>query len=287
MHEISFPHLGIVIESLPKAITLPGGFTVAFYGILIGLGVVAGYLLVSFQARRTGQESETYLDFAIYAVIISILGARAYYVIFSWDDYKDDLLQILNFRGGGLAIYGGVIAGVATGIVYSWIKKIDFPLLADTCSVGLLTGQLIGRWGNFFNRECFGSYTDSLFAMRLSVEDVAQSSITKQMLAAAEKDGYTGFIQVHPTFLYESFWNFCLLIIILFYTKRKKFTGELFLIYLGGYGLGRLWIEGLRTDQLLLPGTGLAVSRVVAGVTFVVCTIAIIIGRVKTAKKRH
>ena len=282
---ISFPNLGIMIENLPKSISVFGRFDIAFYGIIIGLGIAMGYIVASFQAVRTGQDKEIYLDFAMYAVIISIIGARIYYVAFSWNDYKDDLLQIFNLRAGGLAIYGGVTGGVLTGFVYSKIKKMKFTLLADTACAGLITGQIIGRWGNFFNREAFGDYTNNLLAMRLSTYDVHENAITRKMLEMAEEGGYVGFIQVHPTFLYESVWNLFILIIILLYTKHKKFDGELFLIYMGGYGLGRAFIEGLRTDQLTFGNTGIAVSQVLAFTLFIVSTGIIIYNRVLIKKK--
>lgn len=282
---ISFPNLGIMIENLPKSISVFGRFDIAFYGIIIGFGIAMGYIVASFQAVRTGQDKEIYLDFAMYAVIISIIGARIYYVAFSWNDYKDDLLQIFNLRAGGLAIYGGVTGGVLTGFVYSKIKKMKFTLLADTACAGLITGQIIGRWGNFFNREAFGDYTNNLLAMRLSTYDVHENAITRKMLEMAEEGGYVGFIQVHPTFLYESVWNLFILIIILLYTKHKKFDGELFLIYMGGYGLGRAFIEGLRTDQLTFGNTGIAVSQVLAFALFIVSTGIIIYNRVLIKKK--
>lgn len=282
---ISFPNLGIMIENLPKSISVFGRFDIAFYGIIIGIGIALGYIVASFQATRTGQDKEVYLDFAMYAVIISIIGARIYYVIFSWDDYKDDLVQIFNLRAGGLAIYGGIIGGIATALVYSKIKKINFTLLADTACAGLITGQIIGRWGNFFNREAFGDYTNNLLAMRLSTYDVSQNAITRKMLEMAEEGGYVGFVQVHPTFLYESVWNLFILIIILIYTKHKKFEGELFLIYMGGYGLGRAFIEGLRTDQLTIGNTGIAVSQVLAFSLFIISTIIIVYKRITFKKK--
>ena len=282
---ISFPNLGIMIENLPKSISVFGRFDIAFYGIIIGIGIALGYIVASFQATRTGQDKEVYLDFAMYAVIISIIGARIYYVVFSWDDYKDDLVQIFNLRAGGLAIYGGVIGGVATAFVYSKIKKIRFTLLADTACAGLITGQIIGRWGNFFNREAFGDYTNNIFAMRLSTYDVNQNAITRKMLEMAEEGGYVSFVQVHPTFLYESVWNLFILIIILIYTKHKKFEGELFLIYMGGYGLGRAFIEGLRTDQLTIGNTGIAVSQVLAFSLFLISTGIILYNRFILKKK--
>ena len=271
---INFPHLGIYLENVGKSISV-FGFEIAYYGMIIGLGVLSGIALAAFLAKRTGQNPDTYYDLATYAVIISIMGARLYYVIFSWDSYKDDLLSIFNLRQGGLAIYGGVIAAIITTYVFAKIKKVSFGLLLDTAGPGLILGQIIGRWGNFFNREAFGGYTDSLLAMQLPIDMVRKSDVTEQMLEFAEViDGVT-YIQVHPTFLYESLWNLGILIIMLLWIKRKKFNGEVFMIYLLGYGVGRFWVEGLRTDQLLIPGIGLPVSQVLAAImaVFAACVI--------------
>lgn len=263
--DIVFPHLGITIPSLPKSIAI-GGFSIAFYGMIIACGMVGGLLLARWQAKRTGQNPELYMDFAIWGILFSIVGARIYYVIFSWDSYKDNLWQVFNIRGGGMAIYGSVIAAVITAVVYCRKKKYKFSLFADTAVVGLILGQVIGRYGNFMNREAFGEYTDSLFAMRLKADEVAASNITTAMREHLITENGTRYIQVHPTFLYESLWNLAVLIFMLLYTKRKKFDGEIFLIYLVGYGIGRTWIEGLRTDQLQIGSTGIAVSQVLSAV---------------------
>lgn len=275
--DIRFPHLGIEIASLGKGITI-GGFTIAFYGMIIAFGMVMGYLMMAFQAKRTGQEPDLYLDLALWDIVFAVIGARIYYVIFTWDYYKDNLLQIFNTRGGGLAIYGGVIAGVITTIIFGKVRKQNFFQLLDTACIGLITGQIIGRWGNFCNREAFGGYTNGLFAMQLKQSDVAASNLTHSVLKhAVEIDG-TRYIQVHPTFLYESLWNIGVLIILLLFTKHRKYNGQIFLIYLLGYGLGRAWIEGLRTDQLIFFGTGVAVSQVLSG-GLVVASAAILIYR--------
>lgn len=275
--DIRFPHLGIEIASLGKGITI-GGFTIAFYGMIIAFGMVMGYLMTAFQAKRTGQEPDLYLDLALWDIVFAVIGARIYYVIFTWDYYKDNLLQIFNTRGGGLAIYGGVIAGVITTIIFGKVRKQNFFQLLDTACIGLITGQIIGRWGNFCNREAFGGYTNGLFAMQLKQSDVAASNLTHSVLKhAVEIDG-TRYIQVHPTFLYESLWNIGVLIILLLFTKHRKYNGQIFLIYLLGYGLGRVWIEGLRTDQLIFFGTGVAVSQVLSG-GLVVASAAILIYR--------
>lgn len=259
--DIAFPHLGIYLENVPKNISV-FGFTIAFYGMIIGFGVLAGILLATHDAKVTGQNPDVVWDFAIYAVIFSVIGARLYYVAFSWDTYKDNLLSILNTRNGGMAIYGGVIAAFITLFVYCKIKKVNPLQLGDSCVLGLILGQAIGRWGNFMNREAFGGYTDNLFAMRLPIEAVRAGDISEG-IAAHIVEG-TNYIQVHPTFLYESMWNVLILILLLLYRKHKKFHGEICLFYLGGYGLGRFMIEELRTDQLLIPGTGIAVSQMLS-----------------------
>ncbi len=269
--DIAFPNLGIFIPELPKGITI-GGFTIAFYGIIMAASMMAGLWIACLQAKRTGQNKETYMDFAIYGIIFSLIGARLYYVIFSWDAYKDDLLQIFNTRGGGMALYGSVIAGILTAIIYCRVKKYNFFLLADTAVAGLILGQIIGRYGNFFNREAFGEYTNGLFAMRLKVSEVNPASITDMMREHMQTIDGVSYIQVHPTFLYESLWNVGVLILILVLIKKKKFNGEIFVLYMVGYALGRVWIEGLRTDQLQIGSTGIAVSQMLAGVIAVVGT---------------
>lgn len=279
---INFPNLGIYLENVGKSISV-FGFEVAYYGIIIGLGMLAGILMAMYIAKKTSQNPETYLDLALYAIVISVMGARLYYVAFSWDSYKDNLLSIFNLRQGGLAIYGGVIAAIITVSVYSKAKKIPFGVLADTAGPGLILGQIIGRWGNFFNREAFGQYTDSLFAMQLPVDAVRRSDMTDMMLEHAEVIDGISYIQVHPTFLYESLWNLGVLTILMLWRKHKKFEGEIFLMYLLGYGVGRFWIEGLRTDQLLIPGVGLPVSQVLAAVMAVFAAVVICYKRKKTS----
>lgn len=282
--EIAFPNIGIYIPHLPKGITI-GGFTIAFYGMIIAAGMLSGLWLACHQAQRTGQKKEVYTDFAIYAIIFSLIGARLYYVVFSWENYKDDLLQIFNTRGGGMAIYGAVIAAVLTAIIYCKVKKYNFFLLADTAVGGLVLGQIIGRYGNFFNREAFGEYTNSLFAMRLRVDQVNPANITELMRSHMTTVDGVQYIQVHPTFLYESLWNILVLVLILVFTTKKKFNGEIFLLYLVGYALGRVWIEGLRTDQLQIGSTGIAVSQVLSGAIVIVGVVVWICVRRKLGKK--
>lgn len=276
--DIRFPHIGIEFQNIERYISV-FGYPIAYYGILITLGMLAGYFMVAWTAKRTGQDKELYLDFALYAILMAVLGARAYYVIFEWDSYKDDLLQIFNLRAGGLAIYGGIIGGVLTAVVYAKVKKLSLPLLLDTACVGLVTGQIIGRWGNFVNKEAFGGYTEGPFAMQLKVSEVQPAYITDELSKHLVTVDGIQYIQVHPTFLYESLWNIGVLLLLIFFTKRKEFHGEVFALYLLGYGLGRVWIEGLRTDQLKLPGTELAVSQLLSAVLAVTALVFIIIKR--------
>lgn len=280
--DIAFPNLGIYLKNVPKSFSI-FGFEIALYGVIIGIGVLCGVLLAARVAKKEKLDADVIWDFAIYAIIFSIIGARIYYVIFSWDMYKDNLLAVFNLRGGGLAIYGGVIAAFITLWVYCRVKKLSFLQLADICVPGLVLGQVIGRWGNFTNREVFGEYTDSLLAMRLPAEMVRSSDISES-IAAHMIEG-TNYIQVHPTFLYESLWNLALLCIMLLYRQHKRFEGEQWLLYLGGYGLGRAWIEGIRTDTLFIPHTTIAVSQLLAVVLFVAALAADVLIRMYLRKK--
>ena len=267
--DIRFVHLGITINHLKSSISV-FGFRIAFYGIIIGIGMLAGLWIAQSDAKRRGQDPELYLDFALYAIICSIIGARLYYVIFEWDYYKNNLLQIFNLRAGGIAIYGGVIAGTITMIVYTRMKKVSFFSMADTGVLGLVTGQIIGRWGNFFNCEAFGGYTDSLLAMRIRRALVNDNMLNADVLNHRIVENGVEYIQVHPTFFYESCWNLCLLLFMLWFRRYKKYDGQMLWIYLLGYGIGRFWIESLRTDQLILFGTGLPVSQALSLVLILV-----------------
>ena len=279
--DIAFPNLGLYLKDVPKNFSI-FGFTIALYGVIIGLGFLIALLIIARVAKWTDQNPDDYWDMAVYVIIFSIIGARAYYVFFAWDYYKDNPISVFNIRNGGLAIYGGVLAGFATIFIYTRIRKKSFLLMADTVMFGLVFGQALGRWGNFTNREAFGEYTDGLFAMRLPVEMVRSGEITELM--KAHMSDATNYVQVSPTFLYESMWNVCLLIILFLYCKHKKFDGEIVLLYLGGYGLGRAWIEGLRTDQLIMHTTGLPVSQMLAICLVVFAVVMDVITRIRLKK---
>ncbi|MQN00924.1 MAG: prolipoprotein diacylglyceryl transferase [Lachnospiraceae bacterium] len=259
---IAFPHLHILLKHVGRRLMI-GNFSIAFYGMVIALGMVLAFVFIMLEAKRLGYKQDDFMDMFIFGIIFGVIGARIYYVIFSWDLYKDNPLQIFNIRGGGLAIYGGIIGGTITVIVICVLKKLNFWKAADVIIFGVLIGQIFGRWGNFFNREAFGKYTDSLFAMRIPIDAVNRTQdITAEMKAHIVTVSGIDCIQVHPTFLYESLFNLCLFLCLLLYRKHKKFDGELFFLYIGFYGLGRSIIEGLRTDQLQFAGTSIAVSQV-------------------------
>ena len=302
---IRFPNMGIELRNVTYGIDV-FGFHIAFYGIIIGFGMLCGWLIAEWMAKKTGQSRELYLDFALIAIIVSVIFTRLGYVLFSLDEFVDNPLEIFNLRSGGMMIYGGIFGAILSAIIFCRVKKYSFWLLADTGCIGLVTGQMIGRWGNFFNREVFGKYTDNIFAMQLNINDVTSeyrmSTARLQEKFAGKESAFKNimeirnntvfmdgieYIQVHPTFLYESLWNLGLLIFLIIYTKHKKFDGEVMLLYMAGYGLGRVWIEGIRTDQLFLWGTSIPVSQLIAALMVITSLVMIIFKRRKLAKDRQ
>ena len=243
-----------------------------YYGIIIASAFLLGMLIAARYAKSIGKDPELVVDFVLAMVIPAIFGARAYYVIFSWDHYKDNLGEIINLRHGGLGIVGGVTAAFLVLVIFCRIRKVKLPLMMDIVTMGLLAGQILGRWGNFFNREAFGGYTDNFLAMQIPLEyfrvngrmgDLASGGIMEHIVQAGSGSDSMAAVQVHPTFLYEGMWNLALLILIFIYRKHKKYDGELFSLYMMGYGAGRFMIEGLRTDQLQIGSTGIAATQVV------------------------
>ena len=279
---IRFPHLGLTLNP-GKSFTV-FGIEIAYYGVIIALGMLAGALVAYREAKKTGQKVDDYIDFTLYTLIAAIIGARIYYVIFEWDYYSAHPLEIFNLRAGGLAIYGGVLASALTLFIFTKVKKLKFWLMADTAVQGLIIGQIIGRWGNFLNREAFGGYTDSLFAMQLPVSEA--KGITQELIEHLVTIDGVSYVQVHPTFLYEGTWNLLLFIGICLYKRHKKFDGEIFAIYLMGYGVGRFIIEGLRTDQLVIKALGgIAASQVLSIILIVLAVAFVIYNRVQLKKR--
>lgn len=284
MPDIWFEHLGIKLYNWNEVAFNIFGRDVYWYGILIGIGIAMGLSVAVYNAKKTNCDPDWYYDYIPFGIIIGIIGARLYYVVFNLDYYKNNPSQIMNISGGGLAIYGGIIAGLITAIIFTKVKKINFFKFADNAVPGLAIAQAIGRWGNFVNREAYGRYTDNLFAMRIKVEDA--QTLTQDLLDNIVTVNNVDYIQVHPTFLYESAWdlmNFC---VLMYFIKHKKFDGEVFLMYFVIYGVGRFFIEALRVDQLTIGSTGFAISQLVALCTAVVCSIAIAI-KLKNNKQKN
>ena len=227
---ISFPGLGI--EWDPARSLDIGGFSIYFYGVIIATGLLLAVAYACKRSSKFGIREDDLMDGILWIVPVAVICARMYYVAFKWEEYAGDFLKIIDIRSGGLAIYGGVIGAGLCAIIHCKIKKMKLPAVLDLASLGFLIGQSIGRWGNFFNREAFGSETDSFLRMGLY-------------------NGYTGKWEYHhPTFLYESLWNLVGFVLLHFLSKRRKYDGQIALGYLAWYGLGRAWIEGLRTDSL-------------------------------------
>lgn len=241
---ISFPSLGIEIAP-PSYFTL-FGLDIHLYGLVIALGFLFAVLYCAHRAKDFGLQEENVYDVIIWALPIGVIGARAYYIIFNYGEFAGHPERFIQIWNGGLAIYGGIIAGVLTAVTVCKIKHIHIPAFLDMGCFGLLIGQFCGRWGNFFNREAFGSETSSFFRMGLTTD--------------------SGTIYVHPTFLYESLWNLFGFLALHIWTKRhsRTFDGQVFLLYVLWYGLGRAWIEGLRTDSLYIGSTSLRVSQLLA-----------------------
>ena len=268
---IQFPHLGIKLNIDRVAVNI-GGVPVYWYGIIIGIGLLLGTCLATAVSRKKKLPKDCILDIVLFGLPVAVICARLYYVIFEWNYYSCHLVEIFNIRNGGIAIYGGIIGGVITALVYCKVKKISFANVADSASFGLLTGQIIGRWGNFFNQEAFGSNTDLPWGMTGSAIIEKLERMQNQGI-----DVVPG-MPVHPTFLYESLWNLGVLLIVWYlFEKKHKFDGVEFCTYISLYGLGRLWIEGLRTDSLMLGG--LRISQLV-GLLCVLVGASVIVYRV-------
>lgn len=258
--EISFPGLGLTMNPSRIAFSI-GSKPIYWYGIIIAAGFLLAVWYAMKRANQFGLTQDNIIDMLICAVPLAIIGARAYYCLFSWDLYKDDPIRVLYIWEGGLAIYGGVIGAVIGLVLYTKVKRVKTSAMLDIGGLGLLIGQSIGRWGNFMNREAFGSVTNSF--LRMGLTDAAGNTV-----------------YVHPTFLYESLWNALGFLLLHFYSKRRKFDGQIFLMYLGWYGLGRMFIEGLRTDSLYVGSTNLRVSQLLAGACFLLVVIFLVYDKI-------
>ncbi len=265
MNWVGFPDLGIdKIEFYPYISIF--GFEVYIYGIIIAIGMGLAMVYGFKKATNFGIDGDKMTDVVIFGIIGGIVGARLYYVIFSWDIFKDDIWSIFDLRSGGLAIYGGIIGAILVGGIACKIKKLPFLPMLDIAGIGFLLGQGIGRWGNFFNVEAYGGHTELPWGM---IGNKIPDSIAP----------------VHPTFLYESIWCLLGFILLSIYAKRRKFDGEIFLLYLCWYGFERFFVEGLRMDSLWLIEDVIRVSQALSAVLFVLAVATLLFIRFYIMKK--
>lgn len=256
MGTISFPDLGLELNPSRIAFTVFGK-DVYWYGIIIALGFALAVLYGMRRVKAFGLTEDNILDMLFVAVPSAIVCARLYYCIFNWKAYASNPISVLYIWEGGIAIYGAVIGAVVSVLIFCKVKKMPFGPYGDIGALGLLIGQMVGRWGNFMNREAHGEFYDGFLKMGIDA-------------------GNGEVLYYHPTFLYESVWNLIGFILLHFYSKKRKFDGEVFILYVAWYGLGRAWIEGLRTDSLYLFGTGIRVSQFLAAASAVLA-IAILV----------
>ncbi len=270
MNTVTFPGFGISVHVSSVAFHI-FGWPIRWYGIIIALGFLAAVFYCCKKAPRYGIRQDDIIDMLLYAVPFCIIGARLYYVIFYLDRYRRsdgslDFAAMLRIWDGGVAIYGAVIVAIVVVALFCKKRKISFFAFADLGCQGLFIGQMVGRWGNFVNVECYGGPTG--LPWRMGIYDTVE--------------GVYQYMEVHPTFLYESLWNLVgLLLLALVLEKHRKFDGQLFFTYMGWYGLGRAWIEGLRTDSLYFFSTGLRVSQVLAILFFAASVVILILCFVK------
>lgn len=283
MYEISFPGLGIDGFTIKSVAFTIFGKDIMWYGILICIGMILAYLYAYSRAKFEGVKTDDLLDLGFFVILFGIVGARLYYVLFAptsfvatggsfWENIGDTIVNVVSIWNGGLAIFGGILAGFVTALVVAKIKKIHFPVILDILAPSVMIGQIIGRWGNFMNAEAYGSETT--VPWRMGIKRISADEL------------YTSSIEVHPTFLYESLWNLIGFILISIFYKKKKFNGQVFYFYMIWYGLGRAVIEGLRSDSLYIAGNeNLRVSQILAAAACVAGIVFMTVGFMKLKKK--
>lgn len=276
MVRMSFPGLGIepfTVDSVAFTIPLFGGIEVRWYGLIITLGIILAFTYCAFRAKQEGIIFDHLLDIAIFTVIFAIIGARLYYVLTSLDKYHS-LKEVIAIWNGGLAIYGAIIAGAITIYVVCRIKKLSVLKMLDAVAPAVMIGQILGRWGNFFNGEAYGA----------QVAEGSPLYFIRMGLSPHDIRGVQGMAFVHPTFLYESLWNLCGFLLINALYKKKKFDGQVVLMYITWYGFGRMFIEGLRTDSLYVGV--FRISQVIGFCCFVVGALLLIINLLKARRAK-
>lgn len=294
---IAFPGLGIGEFEINRVAVSVFGIDIYWYALLITFGIAMAVLYTKYRSEREWVSTDNLLDIALATVILGVIGARLYYVLTSLDSGNYNTLKDwINIRNGGLGIYGGIIGGVAGMVAMSLIRKANVFSVLDSAAPGVMIAQSIGRWGNFCNGEAFGSpivngQITYAFLGPEKTYPVSESNILYKLRMAVESgathgDGYFGMVEVQPTFLYESMWNLLGFILINIFYKKKKFNGQIALMYFAWYGFGRMFIEGLRTDSLFIPGTGIRISQMLGLVLLIASVVLIAVGLVLAYKNK-
>ena len=279
---LSFPKLGLDLTLNRIAFSI-FGIDIYWYGLIMATGFALAVIYCLHRTKDYGLANDDVLDITIFSTIGAIICARAYYVIFQWEEFAGDLTRIFDIRQGGIAVYGSLIGAFLTGFIVCKIKKVRFRTMADLASMGFLIGQGIGRWGNFVNIEAFGKNTTLPWGMTSeSISNYLQSNMAKlaEIGVTVNPD-----MPVHPCFLYESIWCIIGFFILNAIYKKRKFDGEIVLIYTAWYGFERMIVEGLRTDSLMLGKV--RVSQLLAGILFVVATITVVLIRKKIKSENN
>lgn len=280
--QIAFPNLGIEFEADPTAFTI-FGIDIQWYGLLITLGLLLAIIYCFSQMKRYGLNPDRAIDAVLGGIVGGIIGARAYYVILEWDRYADDPMSIFNLRQGGLAIYGGLLGAILVGGIIAKLRKVKLLPLLDLAAQGFLIGQCIGRWGNFFNQEAFGCNTDSIFGMTGGrIQNWISSAYINTECYSNLGVEMDPNLPVHPCFLYESVWCLTGFIILAVVSRKwRKFDGQIILMYAAWYGLGRAFIEGLRTDSLVVGSIRVSQALAIVCVAAAVILLIVIGSKVK------
>ena len=295
--KIAFPGLGIDGFEINRVAFSIFGFDIYWYALLITCGIALAVFYAKYRSEREWISTDNLLDIALATVVLGVIGARLYYVLTSLDSGQyNTLADWINIRNGGLGIYGGIIGGVLGMIIMAIIRKANVFAMLDSAAPGVMIAQALGRWGNFCNGEAYGSpivdgQITYAFLGPEKTYPVGESNLLYKLRMAVESsathsEGYRGMVEVQPTFLYESLWNILGFILINLIYKKKKFNGQIALMYFAWYGFGRMFIEGLRTDSLFVPGTGIRISQMLGLVLFVASVAVLVVGFVFAYKKK-
>ena len=282
---VRFPNLGFLFEYEDRIFSVLG-FDITIYGILMAVSLLIGLGMILLCARWQKLNLNLCLGASISALVGGVIGGRLYYIAFSWSQFSGKSWKILcDIRSGGISIYGAILGGVLVAALFCRLSRTSFWKMADLACMGILIGQIIGKWGSFFNRESFGEYADNIFYMQIPLTAVRAGEVTTAMRENLQTADGLSWIIAQPLFLYESLWCLLVFLMLMMHLRKRVFQGEIFLRYLAGYGLGRAVIQWFRTDKVYFPGTEIDVSLVISGVLFVLCTVIVTVKLVMARKR--